>query len=100
VQFLLSRTPTSPPGRFATSTQLPFDKLQVLFTHRGMSVVMSLPFLVLLGFLGFLGFFGSRYSTSGDDGPPGDVHPSPPRLRATGYLNDRTKYTALPMLVR
>jgi len=32
---LLFLTPTSPPARLATSTQLPFAKLSELFTHSG-----------------------------------------------------------------
>jgi hypothetical protein len=31
--FLLSRTPISPPGRLATSTQLPLEKLTELLTQ-------------------------------------------------------------------
>jgi hypothetical protein len=33
VTSLLSRTPIWPPGRPATSTQLPFEKLRELLTH-------------------------------------------------------------------
>lgn len=91
MQFLLSRTPTAPPGKFATSMQFPFDKLQELLTHRGVSVVMSLPFWVLRSL---------DNQPVGAAGRRGSSTHRPHVFVLPGYLKDKTKYTALPRFVR
>jgi hypothetical protein len=48
---LLSRTPISPPGRFAASTQLPLEKLRELLTHLALIcslIVTRLPVTAII----------------------------------------------------